>query len=269
MGLRKKITILVILLLLLILGGIYYMNSKKIVAKGDTVKIDYLGTLENGNVFDTNILEESKKAGTYTEQRSYEPLEFTVGAGQMIPGFEEAVLDMKEGETKTVTIPAEKAYGIRREDLFLKGLPREVKVARYSNLSKDQFKEIFEKEAILGETLTTKNVPWEVKVVEIKDNQVKVESVVTTGQVLQLPGTNWNSIVKTIGDTAVTLFQNPEEGQRAVLPYQGRFVSGKITHVQEKNYDLDLNHELAGKNLTFRITVKEVKKITLNSLKPI
>jgi len=46
-----------------------------------------------------------------------EPLNFTLGEGQMIPGFEQAVLGMKVGESKTVTIPADKAYGQYRDDL--------------------------------------------------------------------------------------------------------------------------------------------------------
>jgi len=66
--------------------------------RGDTVEVDYTGKFENGEVFDTS--------------EGREPLEFTLGAGQMIPGFEEAVEGMKFGETKTVTLPPEKAYGV-------------------------------------------------------------------------------------------------------------------------------------------------------------
>jgi peptidylprolyl isomerase len=65
--------------------------------KGDTVEVDYTGKFENGEVFDTS--------------EGREPLQFTLGAGQMIPGFEEAVEGMKFGEKKTVTLPPEKAYG--------------------------------------------------------------------------------------------------------------------------------------------------------------
>jgi len=70
---------------------------------GDIVEVHYTGTLENGTVFDTS-------AGR-------EPLKFTLGAGQMIPGFEQAVLGMKIGESKTVTIPADEAYGPYRDDM--------------------------------------------------------------------------------------------------------------------------------------------------------
>jgi len=70
---------------------------------GDTVKVHYKGTLEDGTVFD-----QSEEGG---------PLEFTIGEGQIIPGFEEAVLGMNPGQSLEVTVPPEKAYGQHREDL--------------------------------------------------------------------------------------------------------------------------------------------------------
>jgi len=70
---------------------------------GDTVKVDYTGTLSDGTVFDSSA--------------DREPLEFTVGAGTMIEGFDRAVLGMKPGDSKTVDIPADEAYGQYRDDL--------------------------------------------------------------------------------------------------------------------------------------------------------
>src|SRR3989344_3890511 len=82
----------------------------KAAASGDTVEVDYIGAFENGTLFDTSIESEAKKGGLPLRP-SYSPLEFTVGAGQMIAGFDSAVIGMKEGQEKTVTIPPEKAYG--------------------------------------------------------------------------------------------------------------------------------------------------------------
>ncbi|MFC2035982.1 peptidylprolyl isomerase [Chloroflexota bacterium] len=72
---------------------------------GDTVKVLYTGTLEDGTIFDTS--------------REQEPLKFIIGAGQMIPGFEGAVRGMQVGQTKTVTIPTEEAYGPHRDGLVM------------------------------------------------------------------------------------------------------------------------------------------------------
>ena len=77
---------------------------------GDKVGVDYLGTLDDGTVFDTSIKEEAEKAGLPLRP-SYAPLEFTVGAGQMIKGFDEGVVGMAEGEEKNVKISPGEAYG--------------------------------------------------------------------------------------------------------------------------------------------------------------
>ncbi|MFA6489077.1 MAG: peptidylprolyl isomerase [Candidatus Micrarchaeia archaeon] len=89
-------------------------NGTLVVAKGDTVQVDYIGKLENGTVFDTSIAAEAKKAGLPLREK-YDLLEFQVGAGQMIKGFDSGVLGMKEGEEKIVTIPPAEAYGNRDE----------------------------------------------------------------------------------------------------------------------------------------------------------
>lgn len=70
---------------------------------GDTVTVHYTGRLDDGRVFDSS--------------RNREPLELTVGARQVIPAFEETVTQMEPGETRTVTVPAEQAYGPRRPEL--------------------------------------------------------------------------------------------------------------------------------------------------------
>jgi FKBP-type peptidyl-prolyl cis-trans isomerase 2 len=77
---------------------------------GDTVQVDYIGKLQNGTLFDTSIEAEAKNAGLPLRP-SYAPLEFTVGAGQMIAGFDAAVVGMKVGEEKNVTLPPSQAYG--------------------------------------------------------------------------------------------------------------------------------------------------------------
>ena len=72
---------------------------------GDTVRVHYTGKLEDGTVFDSS--------------RGREPLEFTVGEGQVIEGFEKAVVGMDLNESKTVDIPAGEAYGEYHDELLL------------------------------------------------------------------------------------------------------------------------------------------------------
>jgi peptidylprolyl isomerase len=72
---------------------------------GDTVRVHYTGKLEDGSVFDSS--------------NGRDPLEFTVGAGEVIAGFDQAVAGMSPGEEREVRIPAAEAYGDRKDDLVI------------------------------------------------------------------------------------------------------------------------------------------------------
>jgi len=138
--------------------------------KGDIVKVDYTGTLSDGTQFDSSI--------------GKQPLQFTVGAGQMIAGFDAAVLGMKVGEKKTVTIPAAQAYGALDESL------------------------IFE--------VDRANLPANI---------------------------------------------NPQIGMKLQMTQNdGSTVVVTIKEVNELTVVMDANHELAGKDLTFEITLVEIVK---------
>lgn len=135
---------------------------------GNTVRVHYTGTLADGSQFDSS--------------EGREPLEFTLGSGQVIPGFDEGVTGMEVGESRTITIPAEQAYGPRRPEMLLT-VPRE------------QFPEGIEPEL---------------------------------GQQLQLGTASGDTLVATVTDV----------GDEAVV--------------------LDANHQLAGEDLTFELTLEEI-----------
>lgn len=77
----------------------------KSAGNGNTVRVHYTGTLDDGSVFDSS--------------RERDPLEFTLGDGQLIRGFENTVIGMQVGDTKTVKIPADEAYGAHKEELII------------------------------------------------------------------------------------------------------------------------------------------------------
>lgn len=92
-----------------------------LVATGDIVTVDYIGRLDDENVFDTSVEAVAKAVGKYNPNRDYnEGLEFTVGDRMVIEGFDNGVLGMKLGETKTLHIPAAQAYGDKNPDLIWK-----------------------------------------------------------------------------------------------------------------------------------------------------
>jgi len=81
-------------------------DPDRVVAEGDAISVHYIGTLEGGEIFDA-----SRERGS--------TLDFTVGAGQMIPGFDAAVRGMTAGEIKTVRLAPADAYRDRSEDLVV------------------------------------------------------------------------------------------------------------------------------------------------------
>jgi peptidylprolyl isomerase len=141
---------------------------------GDTVKVHYNGKLDTGVLFDTS--------------EGSDPLQFELGTARLIPGFEEAVAGMSPGESKTVIIPPEKAYGRYREDRVFKidkkDLPEEIVPAEGMTL------EICASNGIMvpvqiteieGSTITLdanhplseQTLTFEIKLVEITESQEK------------------------------------------------------------------------------------------------
>jgi len=122
----------------------------KQVKEGDLVKVHYTGKLVNGEQFDSSV--------------GREPLEFTVGAGQMIPGFDAAMPGMTIGEKKTINIAPEDAYGTRSEEAIIE-FPKE-------NVPADMVLE-------QGMPLTLSNQagqPVPVIVVEVKDDVIILDA---------------------------------------------------------------------------------------------
>jgi peptidylprolyl isomerase len=135
---------------------------------GDTVKIHYTGRLEDGRVFDSS--------------KERNPVELKMGEGQLLPGFEEALTQMEPGDERTITIPAERAYGPHRPELML----------------------------------------------SVDRSELPDHITPEVGQHLQIP---------------------QDDGRVAVV---------RITQVSDELVTLDVNHPLAGQNLTFELELVEV-----------
>lgn len=99
-----------LLLTALLIPGCIPVDEAGKAKSGDTVQVNYTGKLADGTVFDSSI--------------GKQPLEVVLGKGQLIPGFEKAVLGMQAGENKTVTISVKDAYGPYRSELIFE-VPKE------------------------------------------------------------------------------------------------------------------------------------------------
>ena len=122
----------------------------QLVKKGDTVKVHYHGKLTNGETFDSS---EGK-----------EPLEFKVGEGSVIKGFDDGVMGMQIGDKKTIQVPVEDAYGPKNEEMLIE-------------FPKDRFPSDMNPE--VGMPLTMSNGSgqnFRVTIIEVKDDSVILDA---------------------------------------------------------------------------------------------
>lgn len=131
-----------------------YKNEKtsvmKKVQEGDEIKVHYTGKLEDGTVFDSS--------------RERDPLQFKVGSGMMIKGFDEAVRGMEIGDSKTANIKSEEAYGERNDQMII-------------TLTKDKFPENIDPEE--GQQLSMQSQqgqPIPVVVTKVEEDEVTLDA---------------------------------------------------------------------------------------------
>jgi len=121
------------------------------IKKGNKVKVEYKGTLDNGQVFDTS---EGKQ-----------PLEFTIGEGNILPGFENALIGMEKGKEKNVKIDSKDAYGEKKPEL-MKKIPKEQ--------LPEESREKVQPGMVLGlKTQQGQQIP--AKVTEVGDNDITLD----------------------------------------------------------------------------------------------
>jgi len=93
------------------------VNNNPLIAKGDFVAVNFIGTLEDGTVFQTTMADVAqdpnrKKVSWFQAPKTFAPEEFIVGEKAPLPGMSDMVLGMKAGDNKTLTLLPEKAYGL-------------------------------------------------------------------------------------------------------------------------------------------------------------
>lgn len=98
-------------------SGLYYMVTNETSGEkpeaGDTVRVNYVGKLMDGTVFDTSYEDVAKEADVYNPERDYGPIEIPIGKGRVIRGWDEGIMLLNEGSEATLYIPSGLAYGPR------------------------------------------------------------------------------------------------------------------------------------------------------------
>jgi len=213
-------------------GGSGTVNlTGNVVQAGDKINVTYTGKLATGEVFDSGTME------------------FNVGSGEMIPGFDEAVAGMRVGEEKTVTIPPDKAYGVP-DPTRIMSIPVVQGILKGLNITVEQFNGTFAVQPEVGKTYNDDRLMMPLKVTSVVGNKtVFLEWAANPGDLIQA-GEPWEISVIASNATWITMKRNVTDGMNIMTVLGERQIS-----VRGGEIVIDMNHELAGKTLTFTIKV--------------
>lgn len=264
------------------------VSQERTVKNGDIISVDYIGRIEGGKVFDTSIESVAKQNDIYTQGRKYQPLNFTVGKGEIIKGFDEGVIGMKVGDTKTLTVPPDKGYGpIDPSKIstipIIQSIPATTTIPKVTEIPADQFKSIFGPNHTVGDNVNVPNtnfnltvksigsnvslaynltvgyeivqkgIPWNETVTAADDKNITVKIDLKKNDIIRLPDAFWNSTVIDINETNITL------RHEAIPDKEIPMMSGSArVHFNETSITIDQNNKLAGKTLIFDVTLRSI-----------
>lgn len=281
----KKLLVLIVATAILFSGCV---GQQKVVKIGDNVSVDYTGHTLDGKVFDTSIESVAKQNGLYNPQRPYQPLNFTVGKGQIIKGFDTGIIGMKVGDKKTLMISPENGYGpVDPKKIqvvpIVQSIPLMTTTSKLLEVPVDQFKSSFGPNHTVGDNVNIpgtninlsvkslgtnvslvynltvgyeviqRGAPWNETVVSIDDKNITFKVDVKKNDVVNIQGAPWNTTIIDVNSTNVTLKHNAIPDKEI----NGPFGSMRI-HFNETSLIIDQNNKLAGKNLIFDVTLKSI-----------
>ena len=283
---------------ILLLGAVILLSGcvdQRTVKMGDNISIDYTGRLQDGTVFDTSLESVAKANNIFDPRRDYEPLNFTVGKKGIITGLSDGVIGMTVGQSKTLTILPEKAYGQINPEMIqvyprIQEMPATESFPRIINISLSRFEaeigtghkagdvvappgsdfnytvknisnEVFLSYNLkVGDILPSTGLPWNITVIKIDDKNVTVKHDVNKNYTFQFQldtfqKTPWDTTVTDVNSMNITLRHN------AIPDTEIQSMFGPVkVHFNETSIIMDSNHELAGKTLIFNATLISINK---------
>ncbi len=249
-------------------------GSSDVVEVGQTIKVNYIGKLLDGRVFDTSLLSVANDDAAYPKtlsftkrsNSSYAPLSFEVGSGKMISGFDEAVVGMKVGESKTVTLSPDKAYGdMDPAKLFTFQLVETVPLLE--TMTASEFKTEYGVNPVKGLLVYDPFYGWEATVdgFDAQADRVTVKNVPTLDALYHIYGADsvgWDIKVTGMDSNAnlITIEHQLDEADSDMIKGLDGASTFFVIDVDEdsgtavRNY----NTELLGKTLVFTITIVSI-----------
>ncbi|HUT27629.1 MAG TPA: FKBP-type peptidyl-prolyl cis-trans isomerase [Methanomassiliicoccales archaeon] len=252
-------------------GGQSEGSSSDLVTVGQTIQVDYIGKLTDGRVFDTSNYSIAINDAAYPktlsftlrDQTSYTQLSFEVGGGQLIAGFDSAVVGMRIGETKAVTLTSDEAYGpMDLAKLVTFDLTETVPLLE--TFTSAQFTAEYGVGPVAGLTVTDPSWDWPVTVLEYntQSDRVVVKNTPTVDTEYHINGdstTGWDVLVTDIDSTSdlITLEHQLVDADSDYIMGVDGTGTFFITQVDVENGTAvkNYNSELLGKSLVFIITI--------------
>ncbi len=209
------------------------------VKAGDMVQIIYVLKLQDGSVFET---------GNFS---------FRVNSSEVIQGVDEAMIGMRVGDKKTITVTPDKAYGYYDESKIM-----DVPLVNERNITMDididAFNASFGEMPILNKTYYIEGMEWDLRVIDIQNSTVKLEDEVQNGTTFDMKNYAGEIYAKgtvNIEGNKLIMTTHPIKGGIIYAPTLYGYEAGKIVDFNETHMNLDFNNPLASKTLTFEITL--------------
>ena len=206
------------------------------VAQMDHVYVTYSGSFTNGTVFDEG------------------EIDFDVGAGQMIPCFEDNVLGMELGEEKTFTCPPDTAYG-NYDTSLVEQVDRQDSMDRIITTEMEMLETFTEDNITTGATINVRGVDWPMTVTSVVGENVTLRHEPILNETYY-PVNMPTFVIIGLTEDNITIQYKFEVGDDVPGPLGW----GKISDVTEDTIIIDFNHPLAGKTLMFTVTVDKIVK---------
>lgn len=286
MASKKVIAAIIgIVIIAALFGGYFaFTKLKPGAAKDDIVKVDYILKLENGTVFDTSIQTVAEENNIYNAARTYQPMQLTVGSGQVIKGFDNALIGMHTGQTKTITVSPADGYGEWKIE-NVANISKSFESDRYvtsnltaSNVPTAAFTQNFGANLSVGDIITDPQSGLKFKITDMNDENVTLILHPEIGKTIAIPSTGFNATATKVTASTVTWRQDPPETaqkQYGTVIYTvtatkitetldvkvgDRVSIGVVTEVTDDTVLIDMNSPLAGKTLIFTITMVDIMK---------
>ncbi len=290
------IALTVLIAIILSVGGVwlyykYVYTPVKIVDNGDCVDVDYIGRFtSNGTVFDTSYENIAKEYGIYNGNRTYQPLKIFVDttgdkklpggyenySSGMIKGFVKALVGMKEGETKNVTIPPKDAYGVWNESIT-PPLNRIYPDNITQTMNKSSFGIVFKnvsvsKNSTFDYGMATREVPNIINatIVNVTDTNVTFVLFPKNGSSYVNSITGWNETIVFVNDTVFKTKIDVPLNLTFTINFWGRPIHYKVVEVNNTSILFAINMqapkiEFVNQSLTFTIHVDKIYKTSHQS----